>query len=144
LSSPSPFTEKESEREVAGTWRTSPQLWEKLKPLARQKRKEPTKAEMLLWAQLRNHQLSGVHFRRQHCIERFIVDFYCAEANLAVEIDGPIHQYQKEEDSIRQGYLEFYGLHVLRFSNDDVIYRLARVLQQIAEVALINKKTPSA
>jgi hypothetical protein len=91
---PSPFTERELKGEVEVSWRTTPHLWEKLKPVARQMRQEPTQAEDLLWQSLRNHQLLGFKFRRQHSIERFIVDFYCAEAKLVIEIDGPIHDYQ--------------------------------------------------
>ena len=61
-------------------WHTTPEIWERLKPLARQKRKVSTEAEERLWHFLRNRQLSGKKFRRQHSLERFIVDFYCAEA----------------------------------------------------------------
>jgi very-short-patch-repair endonuclease len=86
-------------------WYTTPELWEKLKPLARQKRKEPTHAEKLLWQHLRNRQLRGFKFRRQHSIERFIVDFYCAEGGLVLEVDGPFHDYQPEEDKIRETFL---------------------------------------
>jgi len=130
--SPSLQEKRELESEVVESrWRTEPQLWEKLKPLARQMRKEPTEAEELLWQRLRNHQLSGFKFRRQHSIERFIVDFYCSEAGLVIEIDGPIHQYQKEEDFIRQAYIESQGFRLLRFSNDDVLNKLDTVIQQI-------------
>jgi len=116
----------------SGIWRTTPELWEKLKPLARQMRKEPTEAECILWQRLRNQQLSGFKFRRQHCIERFIVDFYCAEVGLVLEVDGPIHQYQPEEDLVRQTYIESQGLRFLRFSNEDVLNNLDGVLSKIA------------
>jgi len=130
--SPSPSTERGLEREVVESrWRTEPQLWEKLKPMARQMRKEPTEAEELLWQCLRNRQLLGFKFRRQHSVERFIVDFYCAEAGLVIEVDGPVHQYQKEEDFIRQTFIESQGLRLLRFSNDDVFNKLDTVIQQI-------------
>lgn len=114
------------------TWHTTPELWEKLKPLARQKRKTPTAAEERLWQNLRNRQLLGFKFRRQHAIERFIVDFYCAEAGLVLEVDGTIHQYSKEEDLIRQAYIESYNLHLLRFSNEDILNNLDEVLNKIA------------
>lgn len=100
-------------------------------PLARQHRHEPTPAEDRLWKRLRNRQLAGIKFRRQHTIERFIVDFYSAEAWLVVEVDGEIHEYTKEEDSIRQAYLESAGLRVLRFSNELVITDMEFVLKQI-------------
>jgi very-short-patch-repair endonuclease len=87
-------------------WRTETALWEKLRPIAREMRQKPTEAEKLLWGYFRNHNLMGLKFRRQHNIERFIVDFYCAKARLIIEVDGLIHQYQKEEDLIRQQFLE--------------------------------------
>jgi very-short-patch-repair endonuclease len=117
----------------SGMWRTPPELWEKLKPMARQMRKEPTEAECILWQKLRNQQLSGFKFRRQHSIERFIVDFYCAEAGLVLEVDGPIHDYQPEEDKIREIFIESQGLRLIRFSNEEVLNNLDRVLSKIAD-----------
>ena len=114
-------------------WSTPPELWEKLQPLARQKRYEPTPAEDALWQQLRRNQI-GAHFRRQHTIERFIVDFYCAAIKLVVEVDGGIHDYTQEEDAIRQEYLECRGLRVLRVSNDDVLNRMDDVIARIVEL----------
>jgi very-short-patch-repair endonuclease len=107
------------------------ELWAKLKPLARQKRRDPTPAEKKLWHFLRQRALSDFKFRRQHAIERFIVDFYCASARLVVEVDGPIHDYTPEEDALRQEYLEGLGLRVIRFTNDTVLYQIDVVLQQI-------------
>ena len=66
-------------------WHAHPHLWEKVKHLARQKRHTPTAAEAALWQRLRNRQLRGHKFRRQHVIDRFIVDFFCSEAALIVE-----------------------------------------------------------
>jgi very-short-patch-repair endonuclease len=114
-------------------WQTDPELWEQLKPLARQMRKEPTETEEMLWRHLRKHQLSGFKFRRQHSIERFIVDFYCAERKLALEVDGPIHQYTKSEYLIRLDFLESSGVHVLRFSNDAILNNIKDVLIHISE-----------
>jgi very-short-patch-repair endonuclease len=108
------------------------QLWEKLKPLARQKRHEPTQAEDRLWQQVRRDQL-GAHFRRQHAIERFIVDFFCASAHLVIEVDGAIHDYTPEEDAIRQKYLESLGLCVIRFTNDQVFDELDKVIESIRQ-----------
>jgi predicted helicase/very-short-patch-repair endonuclease len=132
VSSPSLRAERELEGEVSD-WHTKPELWEKLKPVARQMRKEPTPAEDIMWQHLRDRQLLGFKFRRQHSIERFILDFYCSEAALVIEIDGPIHQYSKEEDAIRQEYIESYGLRFLRFTNDDVINNLESVLSRISD-----------
>jgi len=108
-------------------------LWKKLKPLAREMRKEPTEAENRLWQALRKNRL-GVKFRRQHPIERFIVDFYCAAEGLVIEVDGEIHQYTFEEDIIRQEYLESLGLRVLRFENDYVMSNLDGVVYVIKQV----------
>jgi very-short-patch-repair endonuclease len=94
-------------------------------------RSEPTEAENLLWQRLRRHHIHGLSFRRQHSIGQFIVDFYCAKARLVIEVDGLIHQYQGEEDSIRQKYLESYDLKVLRFSNDIVLNNIDEVVKQI-------------
>lgn len=122
-------------------WHTTPELWEKLKPIARQKRKEPTEAENVLWQNLRNRQLSGFKFRRQHAVERFIVDFYCPEAGLVIEVDGPIHEYQKEEDSIRQAFIESQELRLLRFTNEEVLNNINRVLNEITLVANTSSRT---
>src|SRR5687768_11406422 len=94
---------------------TSPGLWEKLKPLARQMRREPTFAENALWQHLRGRKTAGAKFRRQHAIDRFIVDFFCHEARLIIEVDGQIHDYTPEEDSIRQAFLEACDYIVIRF-----------------------------
>jgi very-short-patch-repair endonuclease len=108
-----------------------PHLWAKLKPLARQMRHDPTPAEDILWQRLRNRQIADAKFRRQHTIERFIVDFYCAEAQLVIEVDGPIHDYTLEEDAIRREFLESLGTRVIRFTNDDVLHHLDAVAEAI-------------
>ena len=110
---------------------SDPKLWKKIKPLAREKRHEPTYAESLLWQHLRGHSLNGAKFRRQHPIGRFIVDFYCASAYLVIEVDGAIHTAQVEEDAARQAEIEQQGLHVLRFRNEEVIHHMPRVLAAI-------------
>jgi very-short-patch-repair endonuclease len=114
-------------------WRTNPELWEKLKPIADEMRHNPTEAENELWNRLRKHQLHDFKFRRQHNIGQFIVDFYCKDARLVIEVDGPIHQYQAEEDSIRQEFLENFQLNVLRFSNEMVMNNLSEVIKQIKD-----------
>src|SRR5512145_2079431 len=93
----------------------SPKLWEKLKPIAREMRHEPTPAEDALWQVVRDHKIKGAKFRRQHSVGPFIVDFYCSKAKLVIEVDGSIHQYTQEEDAVRQEFLESMGLQVIRF-----------------------------
>ena len=102
---------------------------------ARFMRGNPTPAENILWQRLRQKQVGGFHFRRQHPIGRFIVDFYCASARLVIEIDGSIHEApeHREYDEARQAHLEEIGLRVLRFSNAQVINQMDSVVEVIAE-----------
>ena len=96
-------------------------------------RTNATKEERTLWYQyLRNHP---VQFRRQCVFDRYIVDFYCAKAQLAVELDGSQHYdpAEMQRDEIRTQYLESLGLRVLRFSNSDINANLAGVCQAIDE-----------
>jgi very-short-patch-repair endonuclease len=113
-------------------------LWGKLKDAARQMRQQPTSAEDLLWQRIRNRQLHGAKFRRQHAIDRFIVDFFCAEAHLVIEVDGAVHDETVAEDTIRQEFLELSGLRVMRFSNGAIFTRLDEVTARIA--AAINER----
>src|SRR5579872_4585554 len=99
---PSPQAERGNEHQSSQSWQTDVELWRKLKVLAQQKRCEPTPAEDALWQHLRGRQLLDLKFRRQHTIERFIVDFYCKEEQLVIEVDGSIHDYNIIEDAIRQ------------------------------------------
>ncbi|CAM4278868.1 endonuclease domain-containing protein [Vibrio agarivorans] len=88
--------------------------------------------EVLLWQQLRARQLN-VKFRRQHSINRYIVDFYCAELQLVIELDGDSHYtpvYQ-QKDELRDRYLSSLGLSVMRFTNEQVVCHLDDVLEQI-------------
>jgi very-short-patch-repair endonuclease len=110
---------------------TDTALWHKLKLAAREMRHKPTPAEKALWQRLRNRQIANARFRRQHNIDRFIADFYCAEAGLAIELDGPIHQYSEEADQIRQEILESLGFRVLRFTNEQVLTALPEVIDAI-------------
>ena len=101
---------------------------------ARKMRQEPTKAEQKLWRLLRRKQIDGCKFRRQHPIGRFIVDFYCHEARLIIEVDGDIHAFQEAYDAARQESLEEQGYRVVRFSNQDVLKNMDGVLGMIFEL----------
>ncbi|MCH8813777.1 MAG: DUF559 domain-containing protein [Chloroflexi bacterium] len=81
---------------------------------ARDLRKAPTRSEAMLWAELRNRKLGGRKFRRQHAIGRFVVDFYCVEEHLAIEVDGGVHGTRKTADIERQRILEFEGVRLVR------------------------------
>ncbi len=113
-----------------GGWQTPAAVWKDLKPLAREMRKEPTEAEDVLWQRLRGKQL-GARFRRQHAIDRFIVDFYAHEPHLIIEVDGPVHEKQKEYDAMRQSFLESLGYRVVRFTNEQVLHDIQGVLAVI-------------
>jgi very-short-patch-repair endonuclease len=90
-----------------------------------------TEAERLLWKALRNSKLNGIKFRRQFPVGKFILDFCAASINLAVEIDGPIHNASIQRDTERTAILEQLGYHVIRFSNNEVIDNLPAVLEAI-------------
>jgi len=87
---------------------------------SRELRREMTPAEKVLWEELRGSKL-GVRFRRQQVIQGFIVDFYCHKAALVIEVDGDIHDLQKEEDERREKVLSEMGLRIVRFKNDEVM-----------------------
>ena len=97
-------------------------------------RREMTPAEKILWEELRANKL-GVHFRRQQVIQGFIVDFYCHRAGLVVEVDGDIHDLQKEEDERREKVLTEMGLRIVRFGNDEVGRNLYVVVEKIKVLA---------
>jgi very-short-patch-repair endonuclease len=94
----------------------------KLKPIARALRRETTKSEKTLWMLLRKKQL-GYEFHRQVPIDNFIVDFYCHELSLVIEVDGPTHDLPEtqKEDRIRQTTLEALGVRFLRFKDEDIL-----------------------
>ncbi len=103
--------------------------------LAKQMRKAMTPEERVLWRALRNNGLEGFHFRRQQVIAGFIVDFYCAPARLAVEVDGAAHLRQQHHDSERDRALSELGIQTLRLSNSLVAEDLAAALSRIVQAA---------
>ncbi len=101
---------------------------------ARELRQEMTPAEKKLWDRLRNSQLGGAYFRRQYAADRAIVDFLCAKAKLAVELDGSIHETRTDLDAERDHVLnEQKGWRVLRIPNDEIMKNLDAVLEKIAK-----------
>jgi very-short-patch-repair endonuclease len=102
-----------------------------VKRRARSMRIAMTPSEAALWTMLRDRRLAGLKFRRQHRIGRFILDFYCVEHCLAIEVDGLIHQGTLERDANRQAYLESLGVRFFRPSNDDALKRTKAVLERI-------------
>ena len=86
-----------------------------------------------MWNELRANKL-GVHFRRQQVIQGFIVDFYCHNAWLVVEVDGDVHDLQQEEDARREKVLREMGLSIVRFGNDEVVRNLSVVVGRIRDL----------
>lgn len=109
---------------------------------AREFRKEPTEAERVLWEYLRDRKFFGKKFRRQHILRGFVVDFYCFEDRLAVELDGPIHSKQKDYDKARQNVLKDFGVKILRFKNDEVLRDAQLVLRLIKNHLTIPSPSP--
>ena len=107
---------------------------------ARELRKNSTDAEARLWFRLRDRQLLGLKFRRQHRIGPYFADFYCDEGRLVVEVDGGQHTDAAEADARRTAYLESEDLLVLRFWNNDVLGNTEGVLEKIAEVVMTRRK----
>jgi very-short-patch-repair endonuclease len=102
---------------------------------AREMRKDPTESEAILWNSLRGRKLNKLKFRRQQPFKGYILDFYCEEVRLGVEVDGEIHlnQDQKKYDQLRTDFLAEYGIKIIRFTNDQVINKMKEVLNSIKE-----------
>ena len=101
-----------------------------LKPRRIDLRKNQTPQEVLLWARLRNNQL-GLKFKRQHSVGPYILDFYCPDKKLAIELDGSQHLNNKEYDQERTNYLLVLEIQTIRFWNNDVNINIDGVLQEI-------------
>ena len=92
-----------------------------------------TRAEIVLWYSLKGKQLLGYKFRRQHGVDQYILDFYCPELNLAIEVDGESHSSgdARRRDAKRQKEIEVYGIRFLRFTDDEVLGNPDRVVDAI-------------
>lgn len=106
----------------------------RLKYLRRALRQQQTPAEARLWLRLRNRQLHGRKFKRQYSIGPYIVDFYCADEKLAIELDGAVHNdvLRQEYDDERTLFVQEQGIRVVRFENREVFEALDIVLEAIA------------
>ncbi len=116
----------------------------KLKDLARQLRKNSTLSEVLLWQQIKNKGL-GVQFHRQVPMLNYIVDFYCHEIMLAIEIDGDSHLHKYEYDKKREGELEKMGVKFIRFNDIDVkknMFSVTLSIEQTVSELLNECSTP--
>jgi cyclase len=115
----------------------TPIIFERAKEL----RNQETMAEKLLWRELSNKQL-GVKFRRQHPIYQYIVDFYCHELKMVIEVDGLIHLEDDiiEKDKLREQQLHSLDLIVIRFTNDEIFQNLKDVIERLRLVIMERRK----
>jgi len=111
--------------------------YQKIKPeklaLAKYFRSHMTPAEKCFWNMVRRNQIEGLQFRRQQIIHGFIADFYCNQVNLVVEIDGGIHEQQKDYDELRQHIIAACDINVIRFTNEEVMNKSDWVVKRLKE-----------
>ena len=102
-----------------------------------------TPAEEKLWYRLRGKRFEGFKFRRQHGIGPYIVDYYCPERSLVIEIDGDVHAYEKQikKDFLREKYLKKRGLQVVRYTNQEVLKNLEGVLENLYARLVFSRST---
>ena len=101
------------------------------KSISRHLRKVATPAEVILWEEIRNRKLGGLKFRRQYPVLGFILDFYCAEKSLGIELDGSIHDSQDEYDKWREKVILEKGIRIVRFTNQEIIEDIEDVKRKI-------------
>ena len=100
----------------------------------RKLRNNPTYTEKILWNSLRRRQICDVRFLRQYSVNQFVIDFYAPKIKLAIEVDGSSHIGKEAYDKSRQEYIEDFGIEFIRFTNEDVIGNMNKVVAQIEEV----------
>ena len=112
--------------------------------IKRRLRSNMTGPETRLWSALRARQLQGMKFRRQHGIGPYIVDFYCPEQSLVIEIDGDSHADADQivRDQLRNKYFQSLGLRVIRYFNNDIVKNLAGVLEDLADKLASGSTSP--
>ncbi len=113
-----------------------------LKSVAKELRRTMTLSEVLVWNNLKGKKMLGYDFDRQRPIGNYIVDFYCKELSLAIEIDGNTHYYRYEEDCQRQNELEKLGVNFLRFDDLEVKKNITNVIEVIEDWIKAKRPTP--
>ena len=113
-----------------------------LKPRSQELRKNSTLGEILLWNEIKGRKINGLRFFRQKPIENYIVDFYCTELKLAIEVDGSSHDMKVEGDKFRQRQLESLGITFLRFTEKEVRKNMESVLRAIKEKTSLHLAKP--
>ena len=106
-----------------------------MKERRRNLRNNLTVTERILWEKIRKKRLKGYKFRRQYSIDYYVLDFYCPALKLAIEVDGEYHNRPEVKiyDEIRQRNIEFYDIKFIRFTNDDVVFRIDYVINSILQ-----------
>ncbi len=105
-----------------------------LKEKAKYLRRNSTLSEIILWKELKRKQINGFDFDRQIPINYSIVDFFCKDLKLAIEIDGSSHDGKLDYDIKRENKLNSLGIFILRFSNEDILYNMDKVTSKIKKV----------
>lgn len=113
----------------------------KLKEFARKLKNDSTFTEIMMWNYLKKKQLRDFDFDRQRPIDKYIVDFYCKDLFLAIEIDGESHYGNPEKDRKKEKRLNELGVKVLRFDDMEVVHQLDKVLEKIERWIDENAKT---
>ena len=106
------------------------------KIFARTLRRNQTKTEKVVWEILRKRKFMNYKFRRQHVVEGFVLDFYCCELKLSIEIDGGIHLKRKDYDRLRQEVIESEGISVIRITNDEIAEDKRSILRKIRRLLM--------
>jgi very-short-patch-repair endonuclease len=107
---------------------------EELRGLSRKNRKNPTKTENIVWYQILNFKKTGFKFLRQKPINRFVIDFYCKELLLAIEIDGNSHFKKQNYDEGRDKFMNNLNIKTIRFTNEEVLNNLNKVKDKIIKI----------
>ncbi len=117
----------------------------KLKEIARQLRNNSTLSEVLLWLELKGKKMRGYDFHRQKPIDNYIVDFFCHELMLVIEVDGISHTWEEVavNDEIRQRKIESFGIQFLRFDDKEIKQNMSFVLNTIHDWIVEKEKIPS-
>jgi len=100
----------------------------------RKLRNNPTYTEKILWISLCRRQICDVRFLRQYSVNHFVIDFYAPKIRLAIEVDGSSHIGKEDYDKARQEYIEDFGIEVIRFTNENVLGNINKVVSQIEQV----------
>jgi len=121
------------EKQKPGYITANPLSYSIIKMIRRELKENPTAAEKLMWEYLKNKQ-TGHKIRRQHIIDNFIADFVCLPKKLIIEVDGKIHDFQKEYDSMRNERFSVLGYKTIRFTNKEVKSKTYEVFLRIKQI----------